>query len=122
MWTEESAGPGWWKPAIVGVLGLCLMAAAFVVPPGPPHIYTNWLIGVIAGNAALMMPGNRLWERPLAAGAAIWLFISGFVPSVLTGQAWLVNELSIGAAMILASLSASVRLRDDVRQARPLTM
>ena len=122
MYTEDTAGPGFWKSELIGLIGIGLIAGAFIVPPGPRHVYVNWLFGLIAGNTALGMSGNRRWERPVAAGAAIWLFISGFVPSVLTGQAWFINELSVGVVLVLTAVSAHIHLRDDVRHARPLTM
>jgi hypothetical protein len=121
-YTEDTAAPGYWKSEILGLLGLWLIVAAFIVPPGPSAVYNNWLVGLIATNAAIAMSGNQRWERPLAAGAAIWLFISGFVPSVLQGSAFTINELAVGAALTVAAVSAYFHLRDDVRHARPLTM
>ena len=122
MYSEETASPGLWKSEIFGLLGIWLMVAAFIVPPGMPAVYNNWLVGLIAGNTALALSGNRRWERPLATGAAIWLFISGFVPSVLSGQAWMMNELAVGLILIVTAISAHLHLRDDIRHARQLTM
>ncbi len=116
---EDTMPPGFWKSELVGLIGVGLIAAAFIVPPGPQHVYVNWLFGLIAGNVAIMMSANRKWEVPVAGGAAIWLFISGFVPSVLAGQAWIINELAVGAVLILSAISAQIHLRDDVRHARP---
>jgi hypothetical protein len=116
------ASPGLWKSEIVALVGLALIAAAFVVPSGKETVYVNWLMGFVGANAALAMSGNRKWERPLAAGAAIWLFMSGFVPSVLAGEPRLVNELAIGIVLVVSALAAHLHLRDDIRHARPLTM
>jgi len=121
-WNEDTASPGLWKSEIVALVGLVLIAAAFVVPAGKETVYVNWLMGFVAANCALALSGNRRWERPLAAGAAIWLFMSGFVPSVLSGQPRLVNELAIGVVLIVSALAANIHLRDDIRHARPLTM
>jgi hypothetical protein len=121
MYTEDTASPGFWKSEIVGVLGIVLIAAAFVMP-ADYAVYNNWFIGFIAAIAAIAMSGNRLWERPIAAGAAIWLFISGFVPSVLSGTPLRINELTVGLLLVIAALSAFVHLRDDVRHGRPLAM
>jgi hypothetical protein len=121
MYTEETASPGFWKSEIVGLLGIVLIAVAFVVPP-EYAVYNNWLIGGIATLTALAMSGNRMWERPLATGAAIWLFISGFVPSVLSGTPLRMNELAVGLCLVVAAISAYVHLRDDVRHNRPLAM
>ena len=122
MYSEETASPGFWKSEIVAFSGLCLIAAAFLAPSGTPAVYVNWAIGLSAGNAAIAMSGNRRWERPLAAGAAIWLFISGFVPSMLHGRALFINELGVGLALVLAAISAFFHLRGDVRHGRPLRM
>lgn len=122
MLTEETAPPGLWKSAIVGLLGIWVMASAFIVPPGTMLVYNNWFAGLIAGNVAVMMAGNRKWERPVAASAAIWLFMSGFVPSVVGGPGAFINQLAVGVALMLAAISANIHLRDDIRHARPLTM
>jgi hypothetical protein len=122
MYTEDTAGPGFWKSEIIGLLGLWLIAAAFLVPQGESAVYNNWLVGLIAANVAIGMSGNQRWERPLAAGAAIWLFVSGFVPSVLQGRAMTINELAVGIALTVAAVFAYFHLRDDVRHARTLTM
>ena len=122
MYTEETASPGFWKSEILALMGVLLLAAAFVAPAGTPAVYLNWFVGLIAANTAIALSGNRRWERPLAAGAAIWLFVSGFVPSVLEGRALFVNYIAVGAALVVASVSAFFHLRDDVRHARPLRM
>src|SRR3982751_5830641 len=111
-WNEDMASPGLWKSEIVAVVGLALIAAAFVVPAGKETVYVNWGIGAVATIAGLMMSGNRRWERPVAAGAAIWLFISGFVPSVLTGQPRLINEIAVGVLLVASALAANIHLRD----------
>ena len=122
MYTEETASPGLWKSEILALMGVALIGAAFVVPPGTQLVYTNWLIGFIAANAAIAFAGNRKWERPLAGAAAIWLFISGFVPSLLNGPWARMHEIGIGVVFLIAAVSAHVHLRDDIRHARPLTM
>ena len=121
-YTEDNYGPGLWKSVLVGLAGVWLLAAAFLVPPGTTAVYNNWAIGAVATVVALMMSGNRRWERPLATGAAIWLFMSGFVPSVLAGRALRVNELVVGVVLVVAAISANRHLRDDIRHARPLAM
>ena len=122
MYSEETASPGLWKSESVALMGVALIAAAFVVPHGTPLVYVNWLVGLIAGNAALAFAGNRKWERPLAVTAAIWLFMSGFVPSLLNGPWVRVHEVGIGVVLVVAALSAHVHLRSDIRHATPLTM
>lgn len=122
MYTEETASPGLWKSEIVALMGVALIATGFLMPPGTDVVYTNWLIGLIAANTAIAFAGNRKWERPLAGAAAIWLFMSGFVPSLLNGPWMRTHEIAIGVVLIVAALSAHLHLRDDIRHARPLTM
>ena len=122
MYSEETAGPGLWKASLVGLAGLWLIAAAFIVPPGPAAVYNYRVVGAVATIAGLMMSGNRQWERPLATGFAMWLFISGFVPSVWSGRALRMNDLIVAVALIVAAISAHWHLRDDVRHHRPLAM
>jgi hypothetical protein len=121
-WHEYVASPGLWKSEIVALVGLGLIAAAFIVPGGKDTVYVNWFFGLIATNCAIVMSGNRRWEKPVAAGAAIWLFMSGFVQPLWAGQPRFMNEVAIGVVLIVSALAANVHLRDDVRHARPLTM
>ena len=122
MYTEETASPGLWKSAIVGLMGIALIGAGMIVPAGTDVVYTNWLIGFIAANAAIAMAGNRKWERPVAGAAAIWLFMSGFVPSLVSGPWMRTHEIAVGIVLIVSAIAANVHLRDDIRHARPLTM
>jgi len=121
-WNEDVASPGLWKSEIAGLVGLALVGAAFVVPGGKDAVYLNWLMGFIATCCTIALSGNRRWERPLAAGAAIWLVISGFVPSVLSGRPLMINELAVGLVLVVAAISAHIHLRDDIRHGRPLAM
>ena len=109
-----------WKSTIVGLVGVWLLAAPFVVPSSVDNVYNNWLMGAIVTNAALMMASNRKWERPVAAGAGIWLFMSGFVPSLLRGGSLVRNDVAIAAILILAALSARTHLREDYELGRPV--
>ena len=122
MYTEETASPGFWKSEIVGVMGTVLIGAPFVLPSGTAIVYTNWLVGLVAANAAIAMSGNQKWERPVAGAAAIWLFMSGFVSSLVSGPWMRAHELTVGAVLLLSAIAAYLHLRRDVRQSRPLTM
>ena len=122
MYTEETASPGLWKSEIVALMGVVLIAAGFVVPPGDGIVYTNWLVGFVAANAAIAFSGNRKWERPVAGAAAIWLFISGFVPSLISGPWMRAHEIGIGVVLLVTAIAAHIHLRDDIRHARTLTM
>lgn len=121
-WNEDVASPGLWKSEVVALVGLALIAAAFVVPAGRETVYVYWLMGFVATNCAIALSGNRKWERPVASAAAIWLFMSGFVQSVWSGEPRLINLIAIGVALVVSALAANIHLRDDVRHARPLTM
>jgi hypothetical protein len=103
-------------------MGAALIAAGLVVPAGTDIVYVNWLIGLVAANTAIAFAGNRKWERPVAGAAAIWLFMSGFVPSLLDGPWMRVHEIGIGVVLIVSAVSAYFHLRADIREARPLTM
>ena len=109
-----------WKSWIVGIAGVWLLIAPFVVPSSTENVYNNWLLGALATIAALMMSSNRKWERPVAAAAGIWLFISGFVPSMLQGGALVRNDLAIAAILVLAGLSAHTHLKEDLAMGRPV--
>jgi len=121
-WNEDVASPGLWKSEVVALVGLALIAAAFVVPAGRETVYVYWLMGFVATNCAIALSGNRKWERPVASAAAIWLFMSGFVQSVWSGEPRLINLIAIGVALVVSALAANIHLRDDVRHGRPLTM
>jgi hypothetical protein len=122
VYTEETASPGLWKSEIVGVMALVLIAAAFFLPATVPAIYLNWFIGLPATLAAIGEEGNRIWERPLGVAAGFWLFVSGFMPSMLSGSALMINYLAIGGVLLLTAISAQIHLRDDIRHDRPIVM
>ena len=122
MYTEETASPGLWKSEIVGAMALALIAAAFFLPAGFNPIYINWFIGLPATLAAIAEEGNRIWERPLGVAAGLWLFISGFMPSMLTGTNLTINYLAVGTILLITAIWAQIRLRDDIRHDRPITM
>jgi hypothetical protein len=121
MYSEETASPGLWKSEIIGLVGLWLIGSAFVLQ-GNLIVYNNWLAGLVAGNIAIGMAGERKWERPVAAAAAIWLVISGFVPSVQSGTNLLMNQIGVGVILVISAVSAHIHLLDDIRHDRPLTM
>ena len=103
-----------WKSALTGLLGLWLIFAPFLLPSSTSNVYNNWLIGLIVTNVALVMSSQRLWERPLATAAGVWLFICGFVPSFLSGQAVVRNDIAIAMVLIVAAISAGIHLRQEL--------
>lgn len=115
---EEFWAAGQWKPVIIGLMGIAALGAVVAVPRNEA-VYVNWLLGVIAGNVAITMSGNRVWERLLAGTAGIWLFMSGFVQSLYQGNAWQQSDVAVGLALIIAAASAFIRLRQDWAAHRP---
>ena len=105
-----------WKSAIIGLLAAWLLVAPFVLGSSTSNLYNDWLIGAIVTIAAICMSDRRLWERPIAAAAGIWLFISGFVPSVLRGRGVIETDLAIAVVLIVAAISAGIHLREEVRE------
>jgi hypothetical protein len=98
-----------WKSSLIGLAGLWLLAAPFIVPSSV----------AIVTNVALMMSDTRKWERPVATAAGVWLFMSGFVPSVLRGGPLIRNDMVIAAVLIITALSARTHLREDYEMGRP---
>ena len=109
-----------WKSSLIALSGLWLLAAPFVFPSSVENVYNNWLIGAIVTNTALMMSSNRKWERPVATAAGIWLFLSGFMPSLLTGGTLMRNDVAIAAVLIITGLSARTHLQEDYEMGRPV--
>ncbi len=118
---ERFWASGQWKPVLLGLMGLATVAAALAVPR-QDAVYANWLIGAVAGNVAVLMSGNRKWERPLAATAGIWLFVSGFVQPLYASGAWRQSDLLVGVALVIASGCAFLHLRGDLASHRPHTL
>ena len=109
-----------WKSSLIGLAGVWLLAAPFVVLSSVENVYNYWLIGAIVTNTALMMSSNRKWERPVATAAGIWLFLSGFMPSLLRGGLLVRNDMVIGAVLVITALSARTHLREDYEMGRPV--
>ena len=105
-----------WKSATIGILAIWLLVAPFVLSTSESNLYNSWLVGAIVTIAAIVMSDGRLWERPLAAAAGIWLFICGFVPSMLQGRNATVNDVALAVVLIAAAVSAGRHLREDVRE------
>ena len=105
-----------WKPELIGLLGLWLVVAPFVLPSSISNVYNNWLIGLVVTNVAINMSSLRLWERPLATAAGVWLFICGFVPSMLVGRAVVINSITVGVVLIVSSTLALVHLREELAE------
>jgi hypothetical protein len=103
-----------WKSAMIGLLGVWLIFAPFVLTSGTSNVYNSWLIGLVVANVAIMMSSQRLWERPLATAAGVWLFICGFVPSLLSGRAVLTNDITIALMLIVAAIAAAIHLREEL--------
>ena len=103
-----------WKSATIGVLGVWLIFAPFVLTSSTSNVYNYWLIGLVVTNVAIVMSSQRLWERPLATAAGVWLFICGFVPSLLSGQAVVTNDIAIAVVLIVAAIAAGIHLREEL--------
>ena len=103
-----------WKSATIGLLGIWLIFAPFVLTSSTSNVYNYWLIGLVVTNVAIVMSSQRLWERPLATAAGVWLFICGFVPSLLSGQAVVTNDIAIAVVLIVAAIAAGIHLREEL--------
>jgi hypothetical protein len=103
-----------WKPAMIGLLGIWLIFAPFVLDSSTSNVYNNWLIGLIVTNVAIAMSSYRSWERPIATAAGVWLFICGFVPSLLSGQAVVTNDITVAVVLIVAAIAAGIHLREEL--------
>jgi uncharacterized membrane protein len=103
-----------WKPALIGLLGVWLIFAPFVLPGSTANVYNNWLVGLIVTNVAIAMSIHRLWERAIPTAAGVWLFICGFVPSLLSGQAVVTNDLTVAALLIVAAIAGGIHLRQEL--------
>ena len=103
-----------WKNALIGVLGIWLIFAPFVLASTTSNVYNHWLIGLIVTNLAIVMTGHRVWERPLATAAGVWLFICGFVPSLLSGRAVVTNDIIVAVVLIAAAIAAAIHLREEL--------
>ena len=105
-----------WKSATVGLLGVWLLAAPFVLTSSLSHVYNYWLIGLIVTDVALSMSSRQIWERPLATAAGVWLFICGFVPAMQQGPAVVRNDLAMGAVLIVSAIVSTIHLRAEVAE------
>jgi hypothetical protein len=105
-----------WKSETIGVLGVWLLAAPFVLASSTAHVYNSWVVGLIVTDVALAMSSWRSWERPIATAAGIWLFICGFIPSMLQGRAVVQNDLVVGVVLIVCAIFSAVHWRQEVAE------
>ena len=105
-----------WKSETIGLLGVWLLVAPFVLASSTAHVFNNWLVGLIVTDVALAMSSWKSWERPIATAAGIWLFICGFVPSMLQGRALVQNDLVLGVVLIVCAIVSAIHLRQEVAE------
>ena len=105
-----------WKSVTVGLLGIWLLLAPFVLTSSTAHVYSYWSVGLIVTDVALAMSSRRLWERPLASALGMWLFICGFVPAMLAGRALMINSITVGVVLIVSAILAQIHLREEVAE------
>ncbi|MGD2046775.1 MAG: hypothetical protein PVJ80_18035 [Gemmatimonadota bacterium] len=105
---------------MVGILGLWAALSAFLGFGPAGYAWSNWITGFLAGAAALSIVGRRRTEGWLAAAAAAWLFISGFVPGLLVSPGYWWNELLTGAALAVIGF-AGLSLRGRMYMTPPAT-
>lgn len=96
---------------IVGILGLWTALTAFLGFGPLGFAWSNWIVGVICAISAFSMAGRRPAQGWIAGLVAIWLFISGFIPGLLTSPGYWWNDLLVGAAFIITGFSATGRQR-----------
>ena len=80
--------------------------------PGAPG--EHLMFWVHTGRGHVRLTGGE--QHRIDAGAGIWLFISGFVPSVLRGRGAIETDVAVALVLIVAAISAGIHLREEVRE------
>ncbi len=65
------------------------------------------IIGLIVAIVGFwMISDNKKWQGWLGGLAGVWLFISAFIPSLLTGAGALWNSVIVGIIIAIAGFAA----------------
>jgi hypothetical protein len=97
-----------WTVWVLGALGIWMAISPFVTGSGPGALWNNWIVGLAVTNVALLMSSDVRWERVVGTAAGIWLFVSGFIPRMLTGRASTMNSETLAIVLLVAAIGAGV--------------
>lgn len=103
---------------IVGILGVWTGLTAFFGFQPTGYAWNNWIVGIIAGAAALWMTVRKPTIGWTAAAFSAWLFISGFVSGLLVAPGYWWNELFVGVGLAILGFAGT---KTEMRVTAPRT-
>lgn len=95
-----------WKAWTTGILGLWLLAAAFLPLGQTGNLWNDLVVGVIVAIAGFAMARQTPWQGWVAGLLGLWTIIAAFIPGLLSGPGLLWNNVIVGAAIALAGFTA----------------
>ncbi len=91
--------------AILGLLGILMVATPFIPLSIDGRFLTDLLVGVIVVNAGVMMPSGEGWVRYLTTAVGLWITMSSFIPKMLS-SVMLKNDVITGVLLVIAGVGA----------------
>lgn len=98
-----------WQAWSNGILGLWLLAAAFLGFGPSANLWDNLIVGlaVLAISATILK--ERPWQAWLALIFGAWMVVAAFVPSMIVGTGYVYNDLISGIIIAIAGFAAMGR-------------
>jgi len=90
----------------IALSGIWLIAAPFVRLGVSGNAWNDWIFGAIIAIAGYSMTPRRAWQGWLCGLGGSWLFIAGFLPSLLAGPGLWWNDILLGAGALIIGLTA----------------
>ena len=91
---------------IIGLLGIWMVIASFTAMSTYANGWNDWIVGIISIVLGFSISRDHMWQRGLAGVVGIWLFISGFIPSLRFGHSLIGNDVIVGILLIIAGFAA----------------
>src|SRR5579872_6366562 len=106
------------KGAILGVLGLWLIAAGLIDFGVRANIWNDWIVGVIVGVVGFSLAYRAPGAGIVSGILGFWMIASGFINGVQTGSGARWDDIVIGAIIAIAGYSIVRRRLESVGHIR----
>jgi hypothetical protein len=95
-----------WQAWIIGLLGLWLIAAAFLKFDSAVNLWNNLLVGLIVGILGYTIIKQKIWQSWTCMVLGVWMIIAAFVPSLTIDKGYLWNDIISGIIITIGGFGA----------------
>jgi hypothetical protein len=95
-----------WQAWTNGILGLWLIIAAFLGFDSTVNLWNDLLVGIIVAVIGYTFVKQKPWQAWVCLVVGVWLIIAAFIPSLVSGQGYLWNDLISGVIIAIGGFGA----------------